>query len=122
MKITHDCFGYPPPDLSLLSISICPRLIVRRAMPNAKSLLIPGLYMASMLCPPVSVVIPPKLDPVQVKMSITCIWYMLSPCKLADHMPGIVVLHCLITDEAGQDKGAIQTVKSKFKINKNLSA
>ncbi|KAI5676138.1 hypothetical protein M9H77_07088 [Catharanthus roseus] len=39
------------------------------AIPNAKSPLVLGLDMASMLCPPVCVIIPPKLDSVQVQTS-----------------------------------------------------
>ncbi|KAI5656702.1 hypothetical protein M9H77_25495 [Catharanthus roseus] len=47
----------------------------------------------------VSVVIPSKLDSMQIKTSITCIRYMLSLCKLTHHTPGIVILHYLITNE-----------------------
>ncbi|KAI5666193.1 hypothetical protein M9H77_16046 [Catharanthus roseus] len=39
------------------------------AIPNAKSPLVLSLDMASMLCPPVCVIIPSKLDPVQVQTS-----------------------------------------------------
>ncbi|KAI5677356.1 hypothetical protein M9H77_08306 [Catharanthus roseus] len=70
-----------------------------KAGPYTQSPLMPGLYMASMLCPPVSVVIPPKRDQMQIKTSITFIRYILSPCKLTNHTSGIVILHYLITDE-----------------------
>ncbi|KAI5668203.1 hypothetical protein M9H77_18056 [Catharanthus roseus] len=55
--------------------------------------------MDSMLCNPGCVIIPSQLDPVQVQTSINYIWNHLSPCELAHHTAGIVVLHYLVTDE-----------------------
>ncbi|KAI5654621.1 hypothetical protein M9H77_31808 [Catharanthus roseus] len=70
-----------------------------RTIPNTKSPLVPGIEMNSMLCPPVCVIIPSQLDLVQVQMSINCIWNHLSPCELAHHTSGIVVLNYLVTYE-----------------------
>ncbi|KAI5666633.1 hypothetical protein M9H77_16486 [Catharanthus roseus] len=55
--------------------------------------------MDSMLCNPRCVIIPSQLDPVQVQVSINCIWNHLCSCELAHHMAGIGVLHYLVTDE-----------------------
>ncbi|KAI5649542.1 hypothetical protein M9H77_35547 [Catharanthus roseus] len=92
----YPCDTHVPSDVLITRVRQCLNSY-SKTIPNTNSPLVPGIDMDSMLCNPRCVVIPSQLDPVQVQMSINCIWNHLSSCELSHHMPGIVVLHYLVT-------------------------